>query len=364
LSTPSYSHPSVAVVGAAGFVGRELLRRLQTLDIRATAVVRGNPELSVDGDFHAVCTEPDNLKANFDIVVNLAYPADSPRYAQPEQNAAIARTVETLIRDGGKLIQVSTLAVFGAALDRPITVGPVPDVRDVVYVESKISAEHLFAKLQVERGLVLDVVRLGNVWGYASGTWALPIVQRLLTGTPVGITGAAGYSNATDVANVADYLASLIRSPDDGDRVRYHHLAEFSGVRWSEWIDPVADAMGVEPVYANPSVLETPTSGVRELMETLTPVSPRSVYRKLGNERIAGSWMRTLVRNLAAPARSRLKGTELIFAADPEPDRTEQAFLATVAGQKQFNSVTDPAWNPIITKQQSLDRVLTWLDKG
>lgn len=364
MSIHSHSNPSVAVVGAAGFVGRELLRRLQTLGIAVTAVVRGHPELSVEGEFHAVCSEPGQLESSFDIVLNLAYPADSPRYAQPEQNAAIAHTVETLVRDGGRLIQVSTLAVFGAALDRPITVGPVSGTRDVVYVESKIAAEQMFAKLQVERGLALDIVRLGNVWGYASGTWALPIVHRLLTGRPVGVTGAPGYSNTTDVANVADYLAFLIKSGDGGARVRYHHLAEFSGVVWGEWIDPIAGAMGVEPMYADPSVLDTPTSALRELADAFAPVRPRTVYRKLGNERITGSWTRTLVRRLPTPARLRIKGTDLVFAADPELGPADRDFLTAVAGHKEFISVTDPAWSPITTSQQSLDSVLQWLDRG
>ena len=42
----------LAVIGAAGYVGQELLRQLERVRIKATAVVRGQPELSVAGDFH------------------------------------------------------------------------------------------------------------------------------------------------------------------------------------------------------------------------------------------------------------------------------------------------------------------------
>jgi nucleoside-diphosphate-sugar epimerase len=359
------SDPTVAVVGAAGFVGRELLRRLEMLDIKATAVTRGPAELSVDGSFHAVCSEPATLAgSNFDVVVNLAYPTSGPSYEHPVQNTAIASTAGALVKDGGRLVQVSTLAVFGLALDRPIAAGSVSKVRDVAYVEAKIAAEGLFVEQQAECGLSLDVVRLGNVWGYASGTWALPVVQRLLTGRPVGVTGKAGYSNTTDVANVADYLAFLVSAGRNDGHTRYHHLAEFSDVTWSQWIEPVAEAMGVTPVYADSLSLATPASGVRELAEALVPLSPRSVYRKLAGERVSGSWTRTVVRHLPEQGRSRLKSDGLVFAVAPEPDRAEQAFLSIMAGERQFTSVIDPPWTPVLTKEQSLDRVLLWLGRG
>jgi nucleoside-diphosphate-sugar epimerase len=357
--------PSVAVVGAAGFVGRELLRRLQTLDIKATAIVRGLAELSLDGDFHASCSDPASLRGEgFDVVVNLAYPAGGARYAHTDQNAAIAQTVGGLLKEGGRLIQVSTLAVFGGALDRPTTVGPVSKVRDTTYVESKIEAEHLFTQQQEERGLLLDIVRLGNVWGYASGTWALPVVQRLLTGRPLGVLGTPGYSNTTDVKNVADYLAFLIDAKGSENGIRYHHVAEFSRIRWSEWIDPIAEAMGVAPVYADPSALAMPASGRQELAEAFAPISPRNMYQTLGAERITGSLTRTVVRNLPAPARSRLQSDDLVFAAEPVLDREEQSFLAIMAGQREFAPSVDRAWSPVLNKEQSLQGVLLWLDRG
>jgi nucleoside-diphosphate-sugar epimerase len=207
----SVGSPRIAVVGAAGFVGRVLLRQLDDRGISVTAVVRGAPELSVDSDYHAVLSEPATYAGpKFDIVVNLAYPAAVPGYEYPAYNREIARTVEQLIKEGGRLIQVSTLAVFGPALDRPIKAGPVGTVHDSAYIESKVNAELLFTKLQEEHRLLLDIVRLGNVWGYASGTWALPIVQKLITGRPIGIAGATGHSNVTDVVNVASYLVFLI----------------------------------------------------------------------------------------------------------------------------------------------------------
>lgn len=361
---PSRTHPSVAVVGAAGFVGRRLLRRLEELDISATAIVRGLPELSVDGDFHRACSPAAALAGeDFAVVVNLAYPTSGSPYEYPAQDEAIARTVRGLVKDGGSVIQASTLAVFGLALDRPVTPGPVPKVRDAAYVESKILAESLLTEQQAERGLALDLVRLGNVWGHGSGSWAQPLVQRLITGRPVGVAGTPGYSNTTDVANVAAYLAFLIQNRHEEPGVRYHHLAEFSHMQWSEWAEPIAVVLGVDPVYADPSVLEAPASGVQEIVEAIAPLRPRTLYKRMAAERTTGSWARTMVRRLPSPARARLK-TGSVFAEEPELDRAEQSYLAITAGRQQFTSVVDPSWKPALTKQESLERVLLWLDGG
>jgi nucleoside-diphosphate-sugar epimerase len=362
---PSASHPRVAVVGAAGFVGRVLLRQLEECGVKATAVVRGAPELSVDGDFHVACSQSSALAdGGFDVVINLAYPTSGPGYEHPQQNLEIGRTVQGLVTDGGRLIQVSTLAVFGLALDRPISAGPVSETRDNAYVESKIAAEVLFVRQQEARGLSLDIVRLGNVWGYASGTWAVPLVHKLITAKPVGITGAVAHSNTTDVANVASYLTFLLQEGDSGNGVRYHHLAEFSKVRWNQWIDPIAGVLGVEPVYADQSSLVTPASGVSEVAEAFAPIKPRNIYRKLSAERTTGSWARTMVRQLPTLASSRLKSNGTVVASSPEYTRSEQTFLAIMAGQREFRSVVHPGWVPPLNEEQSLDGVLQWLDRG
>jgi nucleoside-diphosphate-sugar epimerase len=357
--------PTVAVVGAAGFVGRVLLRQLEERGIKVTAVVRGAPELSVDGEFHTVGAKATSGAADrFDVVVNLAYPTSGPGYEYPEQNLAIARTVEDLVNDGGAVIHVSTLAVFGMALDRPVSAGPVPEVRDNAYVESKIAAEHLLSEVHVERGISLDIVRLGNVWGYASSNWATSLVHKLLTGRPVGVSGMPAYSNTTDVENAASYLAFLLEHREFEPGVRYHHLAEFSAVPWKWWIEPIAKAMRVEPAYADPAALKVPMSAQGEIAEAVSQLMPRQLYRTLAVERAAGSWTRTLVRRLPRAASTRLKSSGAVVAKQPDYSRAEQTFMAIMAGQREFVSVLRPAWQPLVGRDESLEQVLRWLAQG
>lgn len=351
----------IAVVGAAGFVGRELLRQLEERGVRATAVVRALAELAVDGDFHKSVLTADVEPASFDVVVNLAYPTSGAPFEQPEQNAAIIDSVSRLVRDGGRVIQVSTMAVFGMTLDTAPHPGPVKRRRDLVYVEGKIEAEHAFASLQRTRGLSVDIVRLGNVWGAGSGAWALLFVRRLLTGRPVGVAGSPGYSNATDVVNVANYLAHLLVSPRAVE-IRYHHLAEFSSVRWGDWLEPLAAHMGVEPVLAGPDWLAGPGSLAAEVAESVVPGGVRSVHMRLAEERVGGSLARSAIRRLPRRVQPRLR-SNLVVAAAPSLGRIDQVVLKIMAGESEFPSHLDPAWQPPLSREESLERVVKWLDE-
>lgn len=345
---------SIAVVGATGFVGRQLLQTLRTESFRATAVVRGLPDLVAARDFHSVYNaSTDEGVQRFDVVVNLAYPTSGPPYSYPKQNAAIFHSVERLVKDGGRLVHVSTQAVFGATLDLPVEVGPVSRRRDDPYVESKIDAEVHFTRLQARRGLALDVVRLGNVWGLGSGSWGVPLIQKLLTGRPVGIVGRGGFSNATDVANASSYLAFLTQERFEPG-VRFHHLAEFSHVPWSEWVTATAEVMGVEPVYADPASLvpPRPVSGA---------VSIRGVYRNLAEGRVSGSWTRSGLRLLPDDLRAKLKGRGGSGFPVPELDHSERMYVQIMATAQEFKSSHAPGWSPPVSRKESLARFLDWL---
>lgn len=343
---------SVAVVGATGFVGRELLKRLQAEDVPVSAVVRGAPELVAGNGFHAVHL-PEAGDRRFRTVVNLAYPTSGPPFTYPEQNAAMLRTVDGLLEDGGHLVHVSTQAVFGALLDRPVEPGPVRRRRDDPYVEAKIDAEVHFCDHQPKRGWSVDIVRLGNVWGRGSGSWGVPLVQRLLTGRPVGVHGREGFSNTTDIANTTSYLSHLIHRDDVSPGIRYHHVAEFSSVPWREWVLATAEAMGVSPVYAQAKSLSPP--------RPLDAVSIRGVYRALAERPVSGSWVRSGLRLLPDDLRTRLKGAGGGPAQAVPMDHTERMYVAIMATAQEFVSVVDDGWAPVVTREESLSRYLSWV---
>ena len=351
----------IAVVGAAGFVGQELLRQFAAEEIRVTAVARGMPDLVVDNDDHDVLL-PSEATGRFDVVVNLAYPTAGAPYNYPDQNKAIIDLVNALLRDGGHLVHASTLAVFGLALDRPVRVGPVARVRDEAYVEAKIEAEHSLTVDSRRRRLSTDIVRFGNIWGRASGAWAMPIVHRLVTGRPIGIESGFGFSNTTDVANAAAYIRFLATTPARGgaSKVRYHHLAEFSGVRWGDWVTPLAEALGVLPVIAPDSVVERPDTLRGELREGFSDFNLRRLGRELSKDRLTGSWERSILRRFPADTRDNIKG-KAEFAREERLRRPDQTFLQIMSASQEFVTSVEPDWTPPLDENGSLTGVLDWL---
>ena len=354
---------NVAVIGASGFLGRRLLRTLADAETPAIAVVRGLTELVDDFGVHVVTNDPRSLADHrLETVINLAYPSGGPAYHLPRQNRELFETIDTLTQHASRLIHVSSQAVFGLALDRPIAVGSVRARRDSPYVELKIAAEHHAAR-HAARGVHVDIVRPGNIWGAASGAWGVPLVQRLVTGRAVGVRGLDGFSNATDVANVASYLVHLLKSsPTSG--TRYHHLAEFADMRWSRWILPTAAKLGVEPVYAEPDVLRMPASLRGEFAASREGWTARRWYARLSQERVAGSLTRSALRRLPISALGRLKGPGLVSEKLPSVDRDEQTYLAIMSTQQIFSPSVDSSWNPPVSYEESLRRYLSWLAVG
>jgi nucleoside-diphosphate-sugar epimerase len=354
--------PTIAVLGAAGFLGAELMRQLEQAGIRAAALVRGPAELAVEGDFHlAISSDGGEEIPRFETVVNLAYPTSGLPFTWPFRDAEIAATVERLVEPGGRLIHASSLAVFGYALDRAPRPAAVVPVRDLPYVESKISAEVYCGELRRRASLSLDVVRLGNIWGPGSGAWTVSVVQRLLTGRPVAVSGAPGFSNVTDVANAASYFVHLLRSEATPAGTRYHHLAELADVTWPQWAGVLADVLGVEPVLAPAGSSERPDAPKAELRQALAPFGARKLYRGLADQRVLGSYVRGIIRKLPPGVRAKLR-PDLVFAAPSQLRVDEVEFLTIVAGTRKFQSVLDPAWRPPLGAEDSKDRAARWLE--
>ena len=209
----------------------------------------------------------------------------------------------------------------------------------------------------------MEIVRLGNVWGRASGAWALPIVQRLLTGRPIGLRGVTGSAIRPTWRTLAAYLIHLLGA-DRSPGVYYHHLAEFSAVPWDRWVGGVARELDVEPVYVEPDVVNLRATAPNELAHAFAPLRPRNLYRRFAAEQTTGSWARSALRLLPKPLFNQLKGPELVFAGAPEHDRAERTFLAIMCATQEFKSQVLPGWSPPVTEAESMERVVDWLRAG
>lgn len=346
----------VAVVGGAGYVGMETCRALQRKGHQVFAVTRSNGAILLAGS-GATVVPVDRVQEmpEVDVVVNLAFPSRGPTFEIPIRNRELIDLLGAVARSGARVVHTSTIAVFGFDLSEPVIAGPVRHRREYAYIESKIEFERLLARRFA--GRACSVVRLGNVWGPASPTWTAALADKLQFGDAVGVDSVDGYSNVTDVANVADYLCHVAeREVQEG--LRFHHLAEFSDVRWSWWINRLSRRLGVRPVLSR-SAPVMPQSPYEELRASIRRHSPLSVAREWMSGRFTGSLYRSAVRALPTQSHGYLRRAAPVSNVTSDDD--DLVFLTVVAASKRFVSVLRDDWTPVVDLEESWRRVETWL---
>lgn len=236
---------------------------------------------------------------------------------------------------------------------------PVKLRHDHEYIESKILMENLL--LRSKLAPKLRIIRLGNVWGPASPTWTVQLATRLLFKQPVGAVGVEGYSNATDVANVASYILHLLQEAPEA-LVGIDHLAELGAVRWPQLLEPMARRLGVEPVLL-PAPPGPETSGWNEFFKgTVRRFSPKSLGVSLLGGRNTASLLR---RVLARLPESTLKVTREMRSAKagaaPPDTGGDDVLLRILTSETQFKTCVLPGWLPPVDFDQSTRRVAEWI---
>lgn len=353
-----------AVIGGAGYVGLEVCRQLVGQGHDVTAVASGNGEFLLSGLGVRVIAPLDLETARGfdpDVVINLAYPTKGSFIDYPRRNREILSMISTLADKRAHVVHVSTQAVFGYGFEHPVRPEPVAMRRDHAYIEAKIELEWLLLR----SGLAtrLDIVRLGNVWGPASPTWTAAIAEKLTFLDPVGITGSDGYSNVTDVANVASYLLFLIENRPDDREAAFHHLAELGNHRWSEYVELLANALRVQPRLCVSARADRQSfwHDMRSAVQSLgLTAAVRGAYRAP----VSGSVARSVLRALPTRAINLLKARHSRGGGGSGPTTGDATFLQIMSGQTHFEPAVRAEWIPPVTFQESLGRVVAWMERA
>ncbi|MER6914850.1 NAD-dependent epimerase/dehydratase family protein [Streptomyces sp. NPDC000594] len=219
---------TITLVGATGFVGGMVLRELLGRGARVRAIVRTVP-LGPAGPGHAAPGEPGSVEwvrgdltdpaslrgvcAGSDVLLQLA------SYIGPDTavcEAVNVRGTEAVVSEArragvGRLVQLSTTAVYGTGPHRDIEVGEVePDP------VSAASASRLRGERPVlEAGGT--VLRPGLVLG-AGDRWVVPAIADALRRVPARWDGGRAVLSLVDVADLARLIATVaMGGPREGD---------------------------------------------------------------------------------------------------------------------------------------------------
>jgi nucleoside-diphosphate-sugar epimerase len=287
--------------------------------------------------------------------VNFAYVKDAPSLELFTANRRLVEAIGRTARQRAtRIVQISTLAVFGYEPKE----SPPPRRASMrlgdTYVESKIHAEKLFARMTDAMGMPPVVVRLSNVIGPGSPIFVAGIAQRIAEGRPVGYS-PDGFSNATHVANIADYVGRLLDATDEELRAHgpYHHMSEYSNRRWSEIVGRMADVVGRAPVY-----LDAPAQRTREdLRGTAMGLAKRAYKTRLGGVARAAFALRPPPEFLSRIASA--GSGETAAPGTPPPD--DDQFLRILSLPVRMQPHTLPGWTPPLAFAPAMEEIERWL---
>jgi nucleoside-diphosphate-sugar epimerase len=355
---------TVVVFGATSYIGSHLVRLLLQREFRVVGVSRGPLSSSILlGDLDPerfVAVRPEQVSEAVEghpaAVVNFAFVKDFDMAQRiHHQNRVLLEAAGAAAGPGGRLIQISTAAVFGYVFDeepRPVRVRRPPAD---LYGETKLQAEHLGERISSRLGFELAIVRLGNVIGPGSPLFVADLAQQMLEARPLGYENEDGPSNCTHVENIADYVAELIGAPSAALEAfgHYHHLAEFSDHPWSEILDAISAEIGLPWIRTSrPEAAASAGPALKRILKRLylTDTGGRMTRAALGvlpesAERIAAGMRTPLPPGLLRPAGA-------------EPSRGP---IDVLSNPHRFRSHVFGEWRAPLELEPALAGIRSWL---
>jgi nucleoside-diphosphate-sugar epimerase len=350
----------VLLIGGTGYVGGWIIRALRDATCDIHVLTRANNSfLSERFGVFPICESDLKHLRSLDAVVNLAYPTETDLHNNLGKTRSLFKTIQLVASRSPLLIHFSTQAVFGYDLSPPFLRAKVKMRLDHAYIESKILMENLI--LDSDLSCTKRIIRLGNVWGPASAAWTAKIAKKLLFMEPVGILGKDGFSNATDVRNIASYIAFIIglkSLPPSG----IDHLAELGPSKWSELIKPMARELKRPVVLAEFAPPPEESGWIAPLANLFSGLSPKSLGLTILKGRKAGAlFKRTLEWLPDAALQKARKIYRKKFVPGSSIGLDDPIFLRIMSEEKCFHNNTIPGWTPAITLAESNHYISEWL---
>ncbi len=353
----------ILIIGAAGYVGQEIVKILIQENHHISVITNANGQILLDKyEIDIYDSESFQDIKDIDIIINLAYPKGVSPKVEMKRNNELFEMISHAIDADTKVIHVSTQAVFGYELEVPPHPGPVKSRLDHGYVTSKIYLENKL--IDSLKNNELHILRLGNVWGPASPLWTVNLLNRVLLGDVVGVKGMDGYSNLTDVANVASYIRYLI-SYDTSKKLTFHHLAEFNDIKWSHWLELIGKKLQLDPFYLDYTPPPSKSIG-KEVLSAISAASPMNIGKTLVRSHYSGSFIRGVLARSPGGLVDYLekKNIKMNFFPNYYNVGLIDTFLKLMNCTNQFESVTVGSWVPEIDKEMSWSRVEQWIDQA
>jgi nucleoside-diphosphate-sugar epimerase len=342
---------NLAIIGANGYVGSRLTSALaHTYNV--TAIRRGIDSLSrlVSGVKYKTVSEDLPI---FDVVINTAYTLDKNHANCASANNEMIKLLNRICNKQTKIIHLSSLAVFGFALDKELKADAIATRNDYTYVFSKLDMENKLIKHFGNKRV--SIIRLGNVWGPGNTSYTQPVIDSLLWELPL-LPDKPGMCNLTHIDNIVSYITHSISCTQ---HLTFHHLAEWSGITWKQVIDDMAKIMGVKPVSLMKQAYY-PLSFRDEVLYAFGKKTLEAI-KTLRSGRFTSAYFPERLFNKVL-----LKHAPMRYPKQPQlgnyaiPD----TFIWILNCKQSFTNVWLANWQPLLSWEQSLKPLTYWMKES
>jgi nucleoside-diphosphate-sugar epimerase len=343
---------TIGVIGGSGYIGGFLLQALSGL-YEVSSLQRSKQAImpQVAG---IKLVQLDQLTETFDIIINTSYNLGKNRPEIIEQNKAVLRSIQKASKPDTHVIHLSSLAVFGFGLDKPIHNHKVELTYDYAYVQSKVHMENLLLAYIPHQQL--SIIRLGNVWGPANNSWTQPVAEALQWGLPVA-GSTPSYSNLTFIHHIVEYIQFVLQC---STHQTIHHLAEFSAISWQDIIANMSTYLRVEPIPIKqvPFYAKNRIDDLRHVFDS----SPAVMVKRMRDGRFSSQYFPSSAILGVLSIVAKLSPRQIVLKQSAyQPDPT---FFWILTCQQQFKSITLPGWKPSFTWEDVCVQVNSWLDEA
>ncbi len=274
----------VAITGATGFVGRELVRQLHAAghEIVGLLLPSEPDEALACGDVvRGDITDPESLRGLFDGCDAVVHLASAVGYGQRWEACRTVNVDGTehvaaeAIRAGiRRFVHMSSVSVYGrktgVVLDESAPMLPIGDP----YGDTKIEAERIVRRRAAAGELDLTVVRPTAIYGPGDQLFMPKLIENLRSGR-TRIIGSG--QNTVDLVHVEDVAAFLVTALQDPRAIgKTCNLNNPDNPTWQDLLETVAVALQVEPPRQHlPYVVALGVAGAMELAAKVTGKPPR-----------------------------------------------------------------------------------------